>query len=382
MRTSTSALKVLWIAATLLKLTFSRSVPICPKGYTAIAENLDGKGKVWSKPHPDRSRTIGDCARICDGRNDCTGFEYAEGRHETGACGTYTGGNCNVRRNEGRLKKGSNWRSCQKDHMCPFGFTAISENLDGKGKVWSKPHPNRCRTIYECAKICDRRSGCTGFEYAKGPRATGACGTYTGGISNIRNDEKRLEKRSNWLSCQKDPICPEGYTAISENLDGKGKVWSKPHPDKSRTIDDCARICDGRNDCTGFEYAEGPHETGACGTYSGGNCNVQRNEGRLKTRSNWRSCQKDQMCPIGYTAISENLDGKGKVWSKPHPNRCRTVYECAKICDRRSGCTGFEYAKGPRETGACGTYTGGISNIGKDEKRLEKRSNWRSCLRI
>ena len=292
MSTSSTSTKFLWIAAILfIKVTFSKHEHICPKGYTAVSNNLDGKGKLWSKPHPDRSRTIYDCARNCDLRNGCTGFEYAEGASETGACGTYTGGNSNVQKDEKRLMKGSNWRSCQKDLICPEGYTAISQNLDGNGKVWSKPHPDKSRTKDDCARICDSRSGCTGFEYAEGTHQTGACGTYTGGESNVMKNENRLKKGSNWRSCQKNPICPEGYMAIAQNLDGKGKVWSKPHPDKGRTISDCANICNGRNGCTGFEYAEGARETGACGTYTGGKSNVRKDEKRLEKGSNWRSCQ-------------------------------------------------------------------------------------------
>jgi len=85
---------------------------ICPAGYTAIDQNLDGTGKVWSQPHPDPSRTIEDCAAICNARTGCTGFEFAAGASEHGACGTYTGGRGNVRGDERRTSDGSNWRSC------------------------------------------------------------------------------------------------------------------------------------------------------------------------------------------------------------------------------------------------------------------------------
>jgi len=372
-------------AVLLIKLTYSLT---CPIGYRAIAQNLDGKGKVWSWPHPDKSRTISDCAWICDRRRDCTGFEYAEGASETGACGTYTGGESNVQKDEQRLDNGSNWRSCQKDPICPKGdiaicpegYTAISQNLDGKGKFWSKPHPLESRTKDDCAKICDSRSGCTGFEYAEGADETGACGTYTGGDSNVMKDEGRLQIGSNWKSCQKDSICPKGYTAVPQNLEGKGKVWSEPNPDRCRTINDCANICEDRNGCTGFEYAEGALETGACATYTGGYLNVYYDDSRLEKGSNWRSCLK-LICPVGYTAISQDLNGARGAWSQPIINPDRTIDDCASICNSRHGCTGFEYAKGGTVTGACGTYTGG--NIVRDDhSRLNKDSNWRSCLKL
>ena len=88
-------------------------------------------------------------------------------------------------------------------------------------------------------------------------------------------------------------ICPSGYYAVSEDLDGTGKEWAQPHPDSSRTIDDCASICDERQGCTGFEFAEGDSETGSCGTYTGGHENRQNDAGRLDSDSNWRSCIGD-----------------------------------------------------------------------------------------
>jgi len=94
------------------------------------------------------------------------------------------------------------------------------------------------------------------------------------------------------------PICPSGYEAVSVNLDGKGKLWAHPHPDSSRTIQDCANICNWRNGCTGFEYAEGPRSHGGCGTYTGGTSNYRQDENRLALESNWRSCMKVNSNPI------------------------------------------------------------------------------------
>ena len=84
--------------------------------------------------------------------------------------------------------------------------------------------------------------------------------------------------------------CPSGYDAVSEDLNGTGKKWARPHQDSSRTINDCASICDERQGCTGFEFAEGGSTTGACGTYTGGNGNMLNDDGRLNSHSDWRSC--------------------------------------------------------------------------------------------
>mmetsp|Transcript_31556 Transcript_31556/g.50337 ORF Transcript_31556/g.50337 Transcript_31556/m.50337 type:complete len:688 (-) Transcript_31556:155-2218(-) len=89
----------------------------------------------------------------------------------------------------------------------------------------------------------------------------------------------------------------------------------------------------------------------------------------------------DATCPAGYQGIPNNLDGEGKEWAQPHPDSSRTAEECASICNAREGCTSFEYAKGASDTGACGTYTGGDSNVFSDENRLDAGSNWISCVK-
>jgi len=104
----------------------------------------------------------------------------------------------------------------------------------------------------------------------------------------------------------------------------------------------------------------------------------------LRDRIELKSCEDKAtfMCPSGYGAVSENLGGTGKVWAQPHPDSTRTIYDCASICDERQDCTGFEFAEGDSETGACGTYTGGDGNLLKDEGRLDSDSNWRSCIKF
>ena len=83
---------------------------------------------------------------------------------------------------------------------------------------------------------------------------------------------------------------------------------------------------------------------------------------------------------MGYDTVPNDLDGNGKRWSLPlDPHR--SLQQCADICNDRSGCTSFEYANGPEEHGACGTYTGGDSNIKEDTNRDQAGSNWFSCIK-
>ena len=88
-----------------------------------------------------------------------------------------------------------------------------------------------------------------------------------------------------------------------------------------------------------------------------------------------------EICPLGYYSVDEDLDGSGKEWAQPHPDQSRSLQQCADICNNRSGCTSFEHANGPQEQGACGTYTGGVSNIGENENRTQPGSRWFSCVR-
>ena len=87
------------------------------------------------------------------------------------------------------------------------------------------------------------------------------------------------------------------------------------------------------------------------------------------------------LCPSGYKSVAQGLDGTGKEWSQPHPDGNRTLQQCADICSDRSGCTSFEYANGPDHHGACGTYTGGDSNLGQDKGADLAGSNWYSCVK-
>jgi len=72
----------------------------------------------------------------------------------------------------------------------------------------------------------------------------------------------------------------------------------------NRTIFDCADICDSREGCTGFEFAEGIDK--ACSTYTGGQVNIQNEENRLLDTSTWISCIKhEQLCLYSQLSVTE-----------------------------------------------------------------------------
>jgi len=80
-------------------------------------------------------------------------------------------------------------------------------------------------------------------------------------------------------------------------------------------------------------------------------------------------------CPAGYQYTSKDIDGKGKSWSFPG----KGVQKCAAVCNRRRGCTGFEYNWKGNERYKCGTYTGGKSNL--KGRRTGGHTNWNTCVK-
>ena len=89
--------------------------------------------------------------------------------------------------------------------QCPNGYEAIAENLEGTDAEW--PQTRMWQTLQDCADTCDDRGGCTGFEYyTTGYRQ---CGFYTGGDTNIREDEGRDLSISERYSCIKGKCLKE-----------------------------------------------------------------------------------------------------------------------------------------------------------------------------
>jgi len=120
---------------------------------------------------------------------------------------------------------------------------------------------------------------------------------------------------STWAMCDSNDVtnddkefkCPDGFDAISQNLDGED-MWYPPHalsnfggPIESA----CAKVCTelypiemGLN-CTGFEFgpvqsAWGDYNVGdnACAVFIDGESNIANEAGRLNKDSKWRSCIK------------------------------------------------------------------------------------------
>jgi len=117
---------------------------------------------------------------------------------------------------------------------CPWGYNGISQNLDGVGKEFEQPHSDSSRTIQDCANVCSSRQGCTSFEFAIGNTETGACITYTGGDSNVRNDENRLSQDANWRSCVKETLRPSPSPTSSPTVSPTSEPTG--HPSKSPSV--------------------------------------------------------------------------------------------------------------------------------------------------
>jgi len=166
---------------------------VVPDGYTHYTETcVSGANIVLYK-----DRSVQECADLCDSNSECFGFEYGINYAPSAS---YEPRDC-------QLQSSAAYQSCggtkynldfflKMNAICPSGFEAISFNLDGEGKTWAQSDSSR--TIQDCANICKGRIGCTGFEYNEND---GRCGTYTGGTSNVQQDESRLDAGSIWRSC-------------------------------------------------------------------------------------------------------------------------------------------------------------------------------------
>ena len=225
-------------------------------------------------------------------------------------------------------------------------------------------------------------------------------------------------------------VCPKGYLYIEQDLDGLGKKWHKcPQPRSYwRCFRRCATICDEINACTSFEFNTLGDEDYKCGTFMGGDKNLQD----YKNGEAWSSCKKlprpppppspssppvplpppssppsppsplhpyplppeppgppTTVCPKGYLYTAQDLDGLGKKWHEcPQPRSYwRCFRRCATICDAIKACTSFEFNSAGDEDYRCGTYTGGDANLHSilDQKMkaaldLVHQAGWTSCI--
>jgi len=176
--------------------------------------------------------TIEQCKDSCCANSQCKSFDYYK---QSSQCDLSYSSASDV----GGLK--TNYAGNPYDHYaldrdtsCPWGYNGISQNLDGSGKEFVQPHSDSSRTIQDCANVCSSRQGCTSFEFAIGNTETGACITYTGGDSNVRNDENRLSQDASWRSCVKETLRPTDSPSPSPT----SSPTSEPtgHPSKSPSV--------------------------------------------------------------------------------------------------------------------------------------------------
>lgn len=91
----------------------------------------------------------------------------------------------------------------EDEFRCPIGYLVLPYNLDGAGKLWD----SGTHTAQSCANLCTNRMRCSSFEYASAGERKGRCGTFTGGYTNLRNNENRNiwasqeDHHTVWRSC-------------------------------------------------------------------------------------------------------------------------------------------------------------------------------------
>jgi len=215
---------------------------------------------------------------------------------------------------------------------------------------------------HECARRCESAPDCIGSSWW----SDGGCHLSTYG-AHLVADSHVMSSRCSEINVL------DRYDRIFQGcIHGSNIIL---HTGKS--VEECSVLCDVMDDCWAFEYGV---NYGGSGQYKAGDCQLQSSA----TVSDCDGAHYNldlyikrahNICPSGFDAISNNLDGEGKKWASDKSSR--TVQECANICKDRYGCTGFEYNE---KDGRCGTYTGGSINVQRDEGRLYAASEWRSCL--
>jgi len=98
-----------------------------------------------------------------------------------------------------RTGDGLDWQTCvavktECGNKCGCGYKYMAFDFGGIGKQFSNPGQG----IDKCAAVCDKRRGCTGFEYNFVGDQGYKCGTYAGGSGNIIQGSSQSSK---WISC-------------------------------------------------------------------------------------------------------------------------------------------------------------------------------------
>jgi len=133
------------------------------------------------------------------------------------------------------------------------------------------------------------------------------CCKTGGGCHSSEIWTSEWEQKSDDVATDVPDWCPSGFTAISQNLDGEGKMWIPPSrlSEWGETIESaCAFACtqfhpkEMEVPCTGFEFGPaqstwGPYKEigeNACAVFTAGEDNISNNAGRLNRDSPWKSC--------------------------------------------------------------------------------------------
>jgi hypothetical protein len=344
--------------------------PTCPDGYDAIDENLDGEGKEWS--NHDASRTIEDCAQICDERSGCTAFEYKTGGF--GSCGTYTAGTDNIQDDEDRTDPSSTWRSCV------VALPEFSRASGWKGGVASDCDNLGCQTVdsvASCANICSGEEECNVFNYCpEGADCTSGAGRCCSRKcdSTDKHDLQLTSIWKGWDVYTKDPSsdeeendaqvqCPQGYSALAfdgnflgADFGGSG-IGGSDSRFGQQTPQDCAQKCEDNAECEAFSFApvggdRNHGDTAVCTIYNAEDSTPNQRWAGVNGEYSQIFCSRDVQCPQGYWALGWDGHLRGadhggcgiKGCDDTHSQDFHTPKACAKRCEDDEDCVAFSFA--------------------------------------
>ena len=75
----------------------------------------DAYGNIVEEQPANSSRTIEDCANICNAYDGCNSFQFGVRSEATGRCKIFTNNENNIGTDNNRISEASHWRSCVKE---------------------------------------------------------------------------------------------------------------------------------------------------------------------------------------------------------------------------------------------------------------------------
>lgn len=257
----------------------------CPQGYWSLGFNghLKGANHVGCGIGGCDSRyvhsTPSACAQRCEAEAECEAFSFAPvggdpSYSDTTVCTIYdaeqstpnarlAGSNSeysqifckSADRNRNAYLSGLRTANGRDGQTCGHlsDFVHVPRDLDESG--WSQQtHKTSKHGPQECAKICEDKCGCVGFEYRFDQETHSNCHTWLGVEGDVVDDS---EEKDDWLTCVPANGEKQCLTEYKFTIGWESGVAAECHNLDCHTVDSvdtCAAFCNEKDACNVFNY--------------------------------------------------------------------------------------------------------------------------------